>query len=101
MQVLLLVRLVLVPLKGLLMDKKDDNVHEDLAHYRKVLSYLEANVPIQVLCLPKVVENALLADGCIRVYDMLNRDLTKVKGLGRNRLDLLTARLDEFLTVSI
>ena len=84
------------------MNKIDDKDYkQDLAHYRMVLSYLEANVPIQVLCLPKVIENALLAEGCVRVYDMLNRDLTKVKGLGRNRLDLLTSRLDEFLTISI
>ena len=78
-----------------------DNWKEDLSHYRNTLSYLAANVPIGVLCLPKALENALIADGCLRVYDLINRDLTKIKGVGRNRLDLLASRLDEFFTVGI
>ena len=76
-------------------------LNEDLAHYRNVLSYLEANVPIQVLCLPKPIETALLNAGCLRVYDLFNRDLGKIKGIGKNRLTLLTTRLDQFFTVSI
>ena len=76
-------------------------LEEDLAHYRNVLSYLEANVPIQVLCLPKTIEKALVDDGCLRVYDLFNRDLGKIKGIGRNRLALLTSRLDQFFTVNI
>lgn len=74
---------------------------EDLAHYRRTLCYMEANVPIQVLCLPKVIENALINDGCLRVYDIINRDLRKIKGLGSRRLNLLTSRLDEFLSISL
>lgn len=76
-------------------------LEEDLSHYRSVLSYLEANVPIQVLCLPKPIENALIDDGCLRVYDLFNRDLAKIKGIGRNRLALLTSRLDQFFSVAI
>ncbi len=82
-------------------DKNDDELKKNLAHYRNTLMFLGANVPIQVLCLPKVIEKALLSDGCLRVYDLINRDLTEIKGLGRNRVDLLTARLDEFFTVGI
>lgn len=74
---------------------------KNLGHYRNVLSYMGANVPIEVLCLPKVIENALLKDGCLRVYDLINRDLTEIKGIGRDRLALLTSRLDEFFTISI
>lgn len=81
--------------------KNKDNLKEDMSHYRQVLSYMEANVPIQVLCLPKVIETALLSDGCLRVYDLFNRDLAKIKGIGRDRLALLTSRLDEFCTISI
>lgn len=79
----------------------EEKFKKDLNHYRKTLCYLEGNVPIQVLCLPKVLENALLRDGCLRIYDLFNRDLTKIKGIGKNRISLLTSRLDEFLTVSI
>ena len=74
---------------------------KDFAHYRKTLCYMEANAPVGVLCLPPVVENILIREGCLRVYDLLNRDLAKIKGLGRERIRLLTARLDEFLSVSL
>ena len=79
----------------------EENYKKDLAHYRKTICYMEANVPIEVLCLPTVIQNALVNDGCLRVYDLINRDLTKIKGLGSTRLRILTASLDEFLTVSI
>lgn len=78
-----------------------DKIDEDFQHYRKVLTYMGGNVPLEALCLPKVIENALLRDGCLRVYDLINRDLSKVKGLGRARVDFLRARLDEFFTISI
>jgi len=81
--------------------KNEDRLKEDLAHYRRTICYMEANVPIGVLCLPKVIETALFNDGCLRVYDLINRDLRKIKGLGSRRLDLLTSRLDEFFSVSI
>jgi len=80
---------------------KDEKYKEDLAHYRNVLRYMEANVPLQVLCLPPAIEKALFADGCLRVYDLINRDLAKVKGIGKGRLDLLASRLDEFFSISI
>lgn len=83
------------------MNKNKDNLKEDLSHYRQILNYMGANVPIQVLCLPKVIETALLNDGCLRVYDLINRDLGKIKGIGRGRLDILTSRLDEFFSISI
>ena len=76
-------------------------LNEDLAHYRNVLSYLEANVPIQVLCLPKPIETLLIKEGCLRVYDLINRDLGKIKGIGVDRLNILTSRLDQFFTVGI
>lgn len=82
-------------------DDKKMKLKEDILHYRKCLSYLSANVPIEVLCLPKVIENALIAEGKVRVYDLFECDLTKIKGLGKNRVELLTARLDEFFSFSI
>lgn len=78
-----------------------ENMLKNLAHYRNILSYMGANVPIQVLCLPKVVEKSLANEGILRVYDLINRDLTEIKGLGQARLDLLASRLDEFFTICI
>ena len=74
---------------------------KDLAHYRKTLYYMGANVPIQVLCLPKAVEKLLISLGYVRVYDLISSDLSEIKGLGEARGNLLASRLDEFFTVSI
>jgi hypothetical protein len=79
----------------------DEEVKKNLHHYRNVLSYMGADVPIQVLCLPNVIENILLRDGYVRVYDLINRNLAEIKGLGDTRLRQLTSRLDEFFTVAI
>lgn len=83
--------------------KKDsqEKLQEDLAHYRKVMYFMGANIPIECLCLPKAIETILKTEGCTRVYDLLNRDLAEIKGLGKRRLDLLTSRLDEFVSVRL
>ncbi len=85
--------------------KIDENVKEDfkkdLQNYRKTMFYMSGNVPIQVLCLPKEIENSLIRADFIRVYDLFGIDLTEIKGIGRSRASLLATRLDEFFTVSI
>ena len=78
-----------------------ERANRDFAHYRLTLAYLGANVPIEVLCLPKVIESILIREGFLRLYDLIGADLAKIKGLGKSRIDLLAARLDEFFTVSI
>lgn len=80
---------------------KEEKLQEDLSHYRNTLSYLGANVPIQVLCLPKAVEKCLAKSGCIRVYDLINRNLAEIEGLGVARINLLTSRLDEFFSIGL
>ena len=74
---------------------------KDIAYYRETLHYMGANVPIEVLCLPKSIENLLISDGCLRVYDLINLDFTKIKGLGIKRARLLSSRLDQFFSVNI
>lgn len=78
--------------------KKD--LKKDIAHYRKVLFRLEADVPLQCLCLPKSIENILSRSGCSRVLDVIDLDLTKIKGLGIRRRSLILSRLNEFLSMS-
>lgn len=82
-------------------ENSEERLKKDLAHYRRVIFYMESNVPIKVLCLPKPIENVLTKAGCLRIYDLINRDFRKIKGLGDRRIDLLTSRLDEFLSISI
>ena len=85
----------------IVVEEANEKVQKEIAHYRNVLMFMGANVPIQALCLPSAIENALIASDCLRVYDLINRDLTKIKGIGKSRSSLLASRLDEFFTVSI
>ena len=77
------------------------DLKKDFEYYKKVLSYAGANVPIEVLCLPKALEKSLINQDILRVYDLIDRDLAKIEGVGDKRLGLLTSRLDEFFTVGI
>lgn len=72
---------------------------ESLQNYRKVMSYMIGDMPIGVLCLPKPIEKALLNNGLLRVYDLFDRDLTKIKGIGKVRVRDLTASLDQFISM--
>jgi len=76
-----------------------ERLKEDLAHYRKSLHFLGCNVPIGVLCLPPAIEKVLIAGGYLRVYDLLNGDFIKIKGIGKTRINILRSRLDEFLSM--
>ena len=67
--------------------------------YKKTLNYMLGDAPIQVLGLPKGIENCLLAHGCLRIYDLFDCDFTKVKGLGVTRIRDLTSSLDKFFSM--
>lgn len=73
---------------------------ESLQNYRKTISFLAGDAPIEVLCLSKPIEKALISDGCLRVYDLFDRDLTKIKGIGKTRIRELTTSLNQFISVS-
>jgi len=73
---------------------------DSLKGYQNMITYMTGDLPIGVLCLPKTTEKILLSNGCLRVYDLFNRDLTKIKGIGKVRVRDLTASLDQFLAVS-
>lgn len=67
--------------------------------YRNTLKYLAADAPVEVLCMPKQIENILLSNGFLRVYDLFDMDFTEIKGLGVARSRDLAARLDEFFSM--
>lgn len=79
----------------------DEELKKNLAHYRECLMFMGANVPLEVLCLPKRIETSLLREGYSRVYDLIRQDLGEIKGIGKVGLEVLTSRLDEFFTVSL
>lgn len=72
---------------------------ESLENYRNTMNYMFGDAPIGVLCLPKVVETTLVNQGILRVYDLFDRDLGEIKGIGHSRIRDLAARLNEFLAV--
>jgi len=76
---------------------KGDEIAQSVLRYRTIMTKMEADVPIQSLCLPRIIENILMRMGCLRVYDVIDLDLAKIKGLGEVRRALLRARIDEFL----
>jgi len=79
--------------------KKD--LHKDFLYYRKTLEFMGADVPIQVLCLPKNVEKTLISQDILRVYDLIGLDFTKIEGVGTRGLSLLTSRFNEFFSMNI
>lgn len=84
-------------------DVKIKKINEELRRclhdYRKSIEFMLADAPLGILCLPKTTEKVLLDNGCLRVYDMLNVDFTKIEGLTDIALSGLTTRLNQFLSM--
>lgn len=78
--------------------QKEFNLKEDFETYKKHMSYLHGDAPIQVLCLPKVIQSILLRNDLIRVYDLTFERLESVKGLGKKRVDLIVTATRRFLS---
>lgn len=76
-----------------------EEVLKKLEEYRKTMSYLAADAPIEILCLPSVIQNSLIEHGLLRVYDLFDCDFTEVKGLGVGRIKRLTSCLDQFFSM--
>lgn len=72
---------------------------ESLGSYRKLMDYMAADAPIGILGLPKTIETILSNNGLTRVYDLLDRDLAEIKGIGVRRARDLTSSLNQFLSM--
>lgn len=83
--------------EGMELKKIREEVLKRYDDYRKTISFLAADAPISVLCLPKSLENILIRNNFLRVYDLLNMDFTKIKGLGVARSRYLATSLDQFV----
>jgi hypothetical protein len=73
---------------------------ESLENYRKLLNILGGDMPIECLCLPKKSEKILISYGFLRIYDLINTDLSEVKGFSDVAMRDLTSRLDQFFSMS-
>lgn len=81
------------------MKKIKEEIAKRLINYRNTIDIMAADAPIQVLCLPDIIQNILIDNGFHRVYDIINVDLTEIKGLGAVRIRKLTSCLNEFLSM--
>lgn len=84
--------------------KKNKRLHKDIKDilfYRKALDFLSGDAPIEVLCLGARVDNALKKAGILRVYDLIDADLTKIERIGPRNRDLIAARVQQFLAIHI
>lgn len=88
-----------VKLKQSDIKKINTKLLKSLKDYRKTMQYMGGDAPIGILCLPKQLENILISNGYLRVYDLFNCDFTEIKGIGKTRIGYLTARLDQFITM--
>lgn len=82
------------------MKKIAKNLDKSIKNYRRILMFASSDAPISLLCLPKIIETILTNHGCLRIYDLFDRDLGEIKGLGETRLRHLTTRLNEFIAMS-
>lgn len=84
-------------------DMKIKQMQEELVkkfnEYRTTLNFMAADAPIEILSLESAVVEALRLHGCLRVYDLFDLDLTKIKGLGEIRIQRITSRLDQFFSM--
>lgn len=79
--------------------KINKKIIESLQNYRKIILRMSADVPIGVLCLPKTTEKILVKNGLLRVYDLLDVDLTEIKGIGMIRGRDLATSLEKFFSM--
>jgi len=73
---------------------------ESLENYNKMLKQSIADVPLGCLCLDEKIEKILFKNGFRRVFDLIDTDFTKIKGLGIIRIGKITASLNQFLSIS-
>ncbi len=81
------------------MVKLKEELRKRFSEYSNTIKYMAADAPIGILCLPPAVEKILTDQGFLRIYDLFNLDLIKIKGLGEVRIKQLTSRLDEFFSM--
>lgn len=69
---------------------------KQIVEYKKHIDKSLYDVPIEVLCLPENIRKILLKNNILRVFDLRNTDLRKIKGLGNKRIGIIEFRLSQF-----
>ena len=81
------------------MAKLKEELKKSFSDYNTTMKFMLADAPLEILCLPSGLEKVLIDQGFLRIYDLFNIDLVKVKGLGVVRIKQLTTSLDKFFSM--
>lgn len=81
------------------MAKLKKELKQKFDDYQKTMKFMLADAPIEILCLPPTLEKLLLDQGFLRIYDLFDIDLVKIKGIGVARARNLTSCLDKFFSM--
>lgn len=81
------------------MTQLKEELRKKFSDYEKTMKFMLADAPIGILCLPSSIENVLSDQGFLRIYDLFDIDLIKIKGLGVTRIRYLTTSLDKFFSM--
>ncbi len=81
------------------MAKLKEELRKKLGEYQKTMKFMLADAPIEILCLHPATEKILLDQGFLRIYDLFDIDLIKIKGIGAARVRHLTSSLDKFFSM--
>jgi len=81
------------------MAKLKEELSKKFKEYETTMKYMLSDAPIEILCLPPSTEKILLDEGFLRIYDLFNVDLIKIKGIGVARVRHLTSCLDKFFSM--
>ena len=76
-----------------------EELRKKFQDYQTTMKYMLADAPIEGLCFDPKIQKILTDEGFLRIYDLFNVDLVKVKGLGVVRVKQLTSRLDQFFSM--
>lgn len=85
--------------KDIEMEKLKEELSKKFNDYQTTMKFMLADAPIEILCLNTAIEKILLDQGFLRIYDLFNVDLVKIKGLGAVRIRNLTSSLDKFFSM--
>lgn len=84
-------------------DQESERIRKEIAQlildYPSKLNRMVTDAPIEVLCLPKVIEKLLTSNGCYRVYHVIDLDFAKIEWLNNRHARILATRLDQFISV--
>ncbi len=85
--------------KDLDLAKLKEELRQKFHDYQNTMRFMLADAPIEILCLPSTLQKVLADQGFLRIYDLFDVDLIKIKGLGVVRVKQLTSSLDKFFSM--